>query len=692
VVNNVLKLYTRGLGVAGSALVVAMLVFSDARLSDGAPALLLLFAGTVVLRMYQIPLTKYSALNVLGVIAVGGALVAGAPVTALAMYCGVLVADLALLRKTAEFAWINAGRETVALGASYGFYALVMSATGVTSLSAEALPAAAAFVSGHFLASRALLYFTLLWRDKLLPEEKAVILRYEVLTFGIGAGAVAIAVLTIVQVGWLGFGVVSVVLAFAGLLLKRILEESIAAEELNKIHAMEQVVSSDVSLEEGFRRIERLAHRLVDWTDLRILQLHHGVLEQVYRSGDGLLATPEAPPPALRRLRELALESGDAVVVADSAKDPRIEQAGVESRSCVILTLRFGDRNVGLVELEHHKRGSYGDKEVALLRRFASQLATTIHIHELRQPLLEAVARVSDQLDTLGESARRLRGGGEAVARNIADISRGISEESEQVGRSLEATLAMHEATVGVARDGGDAAAAIRRASEIATEHRGTIAHAIDRLVSAKGFVAESAVEIADLARSTRRVTEFIVVIRELAEQTNLLALNAAIEAARAGEHGRGFAVVADEVRTLAEQSARASADAAEIVAGFDQQMRRVAQQMQRGEGLVGDVGTLSEAALGALDSIVESTAASFTRAERIALVSRDQEQEFGRLRERVTLIADISRRNRTGAENVTGYASEQATALRELEGATHELRSVAVYLGDLTRRITNVS
>ncbi|HWJ22405.1 MAG TPA: methyl-accepting chemotaxis protein [Gemmatimonadaceae bacterium] len=687
-----LKHYTRAIGAIGGALVLRSL-FADGALGAHPLALAALFAATLGLRVFQIPLTKYSALNLLGVVALGGSFVVGAPATVLALYGGVLVADWLALRKTLEFAWINAGREALALVAAYGFYALAMTATGAVALDAEAMPAAALFVFGYFVLSRALLYFSLLWRDKLLPEEKAVILRYEVLTFGIGTAGVAVAVLTIAAVGWLAFGVVALVLAFAGLLLRRILEESIAAEEMNKIHAMEQVVSSDVSLEDGFRRIERLAHRLVDWSALRIYRVvDGGGLALAYVSGEGLLDMPRPAVAHGARLRRSALETGEPVAVADLRRDPRGADAPADVTSCAILPLRFGDRGVGLVELEHHKRGTYGDKEVMLLRRFANQLATTIHIHELRQPLLDAVARVSQQLDTLNESARQLRGGGEAVARTIADISRGISEESEQVGRSLEVTLEMHEATAGVARDGGDAATAIRRATEIATEHRGTISVAIERLVGAKGFVAESAQEIGDLARSTRRVTEFITVIREIAEQTNLLALNAAIEAARAGDQGRGFAVVADEVRKLAEQSARAATDAAEIVAGFDTQMRRVALQMERGQGMVGDVESLSEAALGALDLIVESTAASFTRAERIALVSREQESEFARLRERVSRIADISSRNRAGAAHVTTTALEQANSLRELEGATHELRSVAVYLGDLTRRITSVS
>ncbi|MHB2035005.1 MAG: methyl-accepting chemotaxis protein, partial [Gemmatimonadaceae bacterium] len=621
----------------------------------------------------------------------GGGVLVGPPPTAISLYLGVFVADRVILRKPVESAWINAGREVLALVSAVGLYAWSARLTGAVGsmLSADSIPPLALLMFAYFFISRALLYFTLVFRDKLLEEEKSLILRYEVIGFGAGVIAIAIILLTITELGPAGWVVVGLVLALAGLLLKRILEEAVAAEELNKILAMEQVVSSDVGLSDAFRRIEALAHRLVDWRSFSIYRLQGDQLSLVWNRAGG--AVEGAVAVSADRLRRTALDEGQPVIVGDAQHDPRVEVPTPNIDSIAVIPLRFGDRNVGLLELEHHKRNAYTLKEVGLIRRFANQLATTLHIHDLRQPLLEAMTRVSSQLDTLTESARALRTGGESVARTIADMGRGVVEENEQIDRSLEATTSLHGATAEVARDGNEAASASQRATEIASEHRFTIATAIERLVNAKGFVGESGAQVEALARATHRITEFISVIRSLADQTNLLALNAAIEAARAGEQGQGFAVVADEVRKLAEQSANAADDASDVLMGFEEQMRRVALQMGRGQAIVSDVESLSESARSALDLIVDATAASAAGAQRIAQTSRAQELEFGKLHERVARIAVISQRNRAGAESVTASAKDQAAALRELEGATQELRAVAVYLSELTHRITSV-
>jgi len=691
-VTRFLSLYARLVASLGPVVLVAALVADPRWIGQlrGVVAVLVLAVG---LRAFQIPLTKYSALNLLGMVAAGGAIILGAPATALGLYVGVFVADWLLLRKAAAASAINGGREALALFAAYGFYAWITvlgeRAPGITT---EALPAVALLLGAQFLISRGLQYCTLLVRDKLHADERSLILRYEVIAFGAGAIAVLVSLLTIASVGWMGWMVVALVMLFAGLLLKKILEEAVAAEELNKIHAMEQVVSSDATLAETLGEIERLANRLVDWNGFRIWRLHNGALRMIYDSAHGLLHVPRENGVFGERMRDTALGTGEPVVIIDAARDARAQGADTGVVSVAVLPLRFGDRNIGVVELDHHKRGTYGSKEVALVSRFASQLATALHIQDLRQPLMAALTRVETQLATLNESARALRGGAEVVARNTVDITRGIGEESEQADRSLDVARSLHSRTTEIARDGRDAAEASERATRIAGEHRETIGTAIERLVSAKRFVGESTTQIASLSKNTQRITDFITVIKQLADQTNLLALNAAIEAARAGVQGQGFAVVANEVRKLAEQSARASEDAGEIVLGFEQEVRQVASQVMRGQAMMSDVESLSESARTALDEIVEATAASLTWSQRIADTSRTQESEVGRLTERVERIAEISRRNREGAENVTRSAADQAYALRELEGAARELREVAAALSELTRRIARVA
>lgn len=685
------EVVTRAIAVAGTALGV-LLASHDARWRFHIGAMLVVAIATAVLRMRPVALTKYATLTGTAVAAMSGTLLLGAPAGMIALFVGVIGTDWLWHRKALSWSWVNAGRECLTLGASWGFFALARTSGGDSqALDVGAIPALALFAIAYFVIGRSLQYFSLLVRAKLMPDEQSLILRYELLSYAASLTAVVIVVTTVMYVGTIGWIVVAVALGAGALLLARILDDAISAEELNKIHAMELVVSSDVSLSDAFARIAGLANRLVDWRTFRTYRLHEGVPRLLYSSEGGAADDIETPASDGAKLRESALHIGRAVVVTDAFDDSRIVAPRADARSIVVVPLRFGERNVGLVELEHHKRATYGNKELGVIRRLAAQLATTIQIQDLRRPLTETVERLDAQLATLGDSAHQLRAGAETVARLVADISRSIAEESDQATRGHEAADDAHRATSSIARDAREAATASDRAVQMATEHRETIGTAIERLIGAKGFVSESSTLMSDLGDETSRVTSFIMVIKDLAEQTNLLALNAAIEAARAGDEGKGFAVVAEEIRQLAEQSGRASEEANALVATLAAQMDRALRQMDRGRSLVSDVETLSGSARDALAEILESSRSAATWARRIAEVSRTQEDNVGGVRERVERIAEISGKNREGASQVAGTAELQARALHELEGATRELRELSSYLGELALRLTKL-
>ena len=690
-VQRLVVLYSQGLAYAGLVLLVGVLA-ADPRWLHQIPEIIVLLGACVALRGLHIPLSKYSYLTQTGLVALAGSLLVGLPAAAIAVAGGTVITDWTWHRKPLWVAWINLGREVIALVAAYGVYAFVLDAADIPPEphSAVILPLFA-FALTYFLIPRILFYLSLLVRGKLELGERMLILRYEMLAYFatlIGTAAVVSVVVAWPPIAWV---FVAPVLVGLGLLLKMMLEEAVSAEELNKVHAMEAVITSNLSLEDSFRRIERLANRLVDWGDFRIYRRHDGGMSLAYRSAIGRGARGD-PSSDTVELREGAVRAGETVVIDDVTRDRRVADAPEQVQSLVIVPLKFGDLVIGTLELEHHKRKAYRRKDVLTITTFANQLATAIHITELRRPLVETVERVTQQLQTLTHAAVALREAAKAMAASTEVIRGGVAAEAGEVSGGLAATETLSQVARRVSNDGAEAARASSAASDVAGKNRQQIRDAIERLVALKGFVGESSSKVQQLGQVSRRITGFIASIRELADMTNLLALNAAIEAARAGKHGKGFAVVAEEVRRLAEQSAGAALEAGELVQDIHRQVGEVVEQMRRGQVNVGGVEELSAGALEALDAIVAATADATTHAQRIASAAGEQDEAFSRLRQRINAVAEIAGKNRGEADGVATRASEAARGLAELEQATRELEEVAGMLRELTRGFASVT
>jgi methyl-accepting chemotaxis protein len=694
---RLLRLYARALLLLGALAVLAGVAFAppDAR---GWVAALVGTVAVAALRLGALSLSKFAYVT-MTVVPVGALTLLGEPVAAVvAAWAGTVLGDAAR-RKPWFAAGVNAGREALAALAGWGGYALAASAAElpaaelgagfVPAFSVQGLPVIPAYFLTYFAASRLLFYFSLLVRGKLSASERMVLIRYEVVAAALGAlAAVCTGAAVAVIGGWGAWIAILAFVIFPGLLARALLAEAIASEELRKVAAMEAVVTAGMPLAESMARIEEMAGRLIEWSWLHVYAVRQGGLVMVHPpvvEGEGL----EAYAPLRQEVFDA--DGGEALVVADAELDARVGGRG-PVRSLVLTPLSYGRNALGLLEIGHHRAGVYGPAEARLIERFARQLALALQLDGLVRPMTQSAREIDAQLRTLGGRLAGLRQSGEGVAARAAEIRGRVAEQGRQTASGLAVTEALAASAADMSHDAGETAEASLAARLLAVENRGAIEDAIGRLVELRDFVDAEARSMAELSRASERIATVVETIRTIADQTNLLALNAAIEAARAGEQGRGFAVVADEVRKLADSSGGAAVQAREMVDAVRAQMASALERMEHGSARLAGVGELSRSALESVERIVEAAQGAETLTTRIAARAGEQQARIGGLRDEIAAVAQSAAANGEAVSAVADAAGRQAETLQEIERAGAALRSVSERLTVYIARLNEVT
>jgi methyl-accepting chemotaxis protein len=283
------------------------------------------------------------------------------------------------------------------------------------------------------------------------------------------------------------------------------------------------------------------------------------------------------------------------------------------------------------------------------------------------------IANLVSMIRQLGDNARQVGSAANEVAASSEQMSRGAKSQSEQVAQVSTAIEQMAATVVESSQNANQASDMSQSASETAGSGGNIVSETIDGMNAIAEVVSQSQEAIGRLAGSAEEIGQVTAVIDDIADQTNLLALNAAIEAARAGEQGRGFAVVADEVRKLAERTGKATSEIGRMIKGIQEETSEAVQSMKSGIERVDKGRELANTAGTSLKEIVEMAQRVMEMVRTIASGSEQQSEAASDISKNMEQIQQVTEEATRGADQSASAAEDlnrQADSLQELVAA----------------------
>ncbi len=287
----------------------------------------------------------------------------------------------------------------------------------------------------------------------------------------------------------------------------------------------------------------------------------------------------------------------------------------------------------------------------------------------------EIIREIGELLHKVAQTSSRISTGISQVNADLSDTDRGVSSQQSQIEMVAAAVAEMAATVQEVAQSAANAASAAESANDSAKGGQQLVAEVSDQIGAVADQVRSSVDVIHDLAKGSEEVSQILDVITAVAEQTNLLALNAAIEAARAGEQGRGFAVVADEVRTLAQRTQQSTESIARIVERLQRQSSSAVESIGTSQRLAEESVANAEEARSVILRIVDAVSVISDMNTQIATASEEQSQVAQDMDQHINGIADqakrtaiYSRQSVGVTQGISGFVNDLLTEVNRFE------------------------
>lgn len=287
-----------------------------------------------------------------------------------------------------------------------------------------------------------------------------------------------------------------------------------------------------------------------------------------------------------------------------------------------------------------------------------------------------SVANISDIIKKVNDAVEATASASNEISSSSEEMAAGAQEQSSQTAEVVSAVDQMTKTIMETTRHASEASEAAKSAGIIAKEGGVVVEETIIGMNQVAEVVKRSAQTVHALGKSSDHIGQIVQVIDDIADQTNLLALNAAIEAARAGEQGRGFAVVADEVRKLAERTTKATKEIANMIKEIQKDTIHAVDSMRQGTTEVERGKLLAQKAGEALIQIIAGSQEVVNKVSQVAVASEEQAS-----------AAEQISKNIEGIHNVT---QETAQGIQQIAHASEDLSNLTVQLQGMIAKFSH--